>query len=142
MSKYVNKTQPTNISVIDFINSHENTAIIPDCLSLLEIFEKITGDKPIMWGKIIGYGKYHYKQKASEGDFFVTGFAPRKTGITIYIIMGFKNIPGLMEKLGKHKVSIGSCLQIKKLTDIDLEVLEQIITTGVKYMREKYEIIG
>ena len=141
MAKYINKTQPTDISPIDFINSQENLSAIPDCLELLQIFERITGNKPVLWGKIIGFGKYHYKSKASEGEWPLTGFTPRKNEITIYIMMGFKQIPELMGKLGKYKASAGSCLHIKKLADVDLVILEEIIETGVKYMRETYEIL-
>lgn len=141
MPKYINKTQPTDISPVDFINSQENVAAIPDCLELLQIFEKITGNKPVLWGKIIGFGKYHYKSKSSEGDWFATGFAPRKTEITIYIMGGFLKIPDLLAKLGKHKISTGSCLHIKKLDDIDLEVLKEILEIGMKYMRETYQIL-
>ena len=136
MAKYINKTQPTEISSIDFINSQENISVIPDCLDLLQRFERATGNKPVLWGKVIGYGKYHYKQKSSEGDWFISGFAPRASTIAIYI-MG--KTDGT-EKLGKYKMS-GSCIHIKKLADINLEVLEDLIEQGVKYMKEKYEIL-
>ncbi|MEI6729148.1 MAG: DUF1801 domain-containing protein [bacterium] len=137
---YTNKTQPTSISPVDFINTQQNTAAIPDCLELLKLFEKITGNKAVIWGKIIGFGKYHYKQKATEADWFVTGFAPRKSEITIYTIGGYQKMSPLLEKLGKHKVS-GSCLHIKKLTDVDQKILEEIIKTGVNYMQGNYEIL-
>jgi hypothetical protein len=140
MSKYINKTQPTDISPVDFINSQENVAAIPDCLELLKIFEKITGNKPVLWGKIIGFGKYHYIQKATEADWFVTGFAPRKAEITVYSMGGYQKMTDLLEKLGKHKVS-GSCLHIKKLADINVIILAQIIETSIKYMEETYQIL-
>jgi hypothetical protein len=136
----VNKTQPTTISPVEFINSQENTTAIPDCLELLKLFEKITGSKPVVWTTIIGFGRYHYKSKSTEGDWFVTGFAPRKSEITIYAMGGYKQMTDLLEKLGKHKVS-GSCLHIKKLADIDLKVLPQIIEKGVQYMKENYAIL-
>ena len=133
---YINKTQPTTISPVDFINSHENAAVIPDCLELLHIFERVTGKNPVLWDKVIGFGKYHYQQKASQGDWFVTGFAPRASTIAIYI-MG--KVEGT-EKLGKYKMS-GSCIHIKKLPDIDLKILEDLIIQGLEYMKEKYEIL-
>jgi len=71
MSKYINKAQPTELSPVEFIKSHGNVKAIPDCLELLEFFEKVTKFKPILWDKIIGYGKYHYVQKASQGDWFI-----------------------------------------------------------------------
>ena len=138
MSKYVNKTQATSISPIDFINSGENAALIPDCMELLNIFTKITGSQPVIWGKIVGYGKYHYKNKTTEADWFITGFAPRKSEITLYIMGGFGQMTDLMEKLGKHKFS-GSCLHIKKLADVDMNVLEQIIIRGFEYMKANYK---
>lgn len=139
MSKYINKTQPTNLSPIDYINSHENISAKNDCIELLQIFEKITGYKPILWDKIIGFGTYHYKSKSSEGDWFLTGFAPRASTIAIYIMGKVKGKEELEKKLGKFKIS-GSCLHIKKLADIDLKVLEEMIQTGVNYMQENYEL--
>jgi hypothetical protein len=140
MSKYVNKTQPTSISPAEFIKSHENKSITEDCLQLLQILEKQTGNKPFLWGKIIGYGKYHYKHKASEGDFFVNGFAPRASTIAIYITGKVQGMEDLSKKLGKFKMS-GSCIHIKKLEDINLDVLKQMIDEGIKYMKENYEIL-
>jgi Domain of unknown function (DU1801) len=137
---YTNKTQPTTISPVEFINTQENTAAIPDCLELLKIFEKTTGYKPVIWGKIIGFGKYHYVQKASQGDWFVSGFAPRASTIAIYINGKIENKEDLEKQLGKFKMS-GSCMHIKKLSDIDLKVLQQIIEKGMQYMKENYEIL-
>ena len=125
----------------DFIKSYSNAAIITDCLKLLDIFSKLTGYKGVLWTNKIGFGKYHYKSKASQGDWFVTGFAPSKVGFTIYSMAGYQKMTGLLEKLGKHKISSGSCLLIKKLEDVDQSVLEQIITIGVKYMKENNEIL-
>lgn len=116
---YINKTQPTDISPVEYINTQANSVMIPDCLELLQIFEKVTGNKPVIWGKIIGFGKYHYKQKASEGDWFVSGFAPRSSTIAIYIMGKVEGKEDLEKKLGKFKMS-GGCMHIKKLADIDL----------------------
>jgi hypothetical protein len=136
MSKYINKTQPTEISPSEYIKQYENQNVVVDCLELLNIFEKVTGNKPVLWNKVIGFGKYHYQQKASQGDWYIAGFAPRATTIAIYI-MG--KVEG-MEKLGKYKMS-GSCIHIKKLADIDLKVLEELISQGMKYIKEKYGIL-
>ena len=141
MAKYINKNQQSNITSNDFIRSDPNISVIPDCLKLLNIFSKLTEYKPVLWTNKIGFGKYHYKSKSSEGDWFLTGFAPSKAGVTIYIMGGYEKMTDLLEKLGKHKISSGSCLHIKKLEDVDLKVLKEIILAGVKYMKENNEIL-
>jgi hypothetical protein len=100
--------------------------------------KKITKEEPKMWGpSIIGFGSYHYKYASGrEGDFFLTGFSPRKQSLTLYIISGFKRYDELMKKLGKHK-TVKSCLYINKLEDVNLKVLKQLITESVKYMKKK-----
>ncbi|RPI72272.1 MAG: DUF1801 domain-containing protein [Ignavibacteriales bacterium] len=92
-----------------------------------------------MWGpSIIGFGDYHYKYESGrEGDFFITGFSPRKQNLTLYIMPGFKRYEELMQNLGKFKTG-QSCLYIKKLEDVDLKVLKELIADSVKYMKEKY----
>jgi hypothetical protein len=100
--------------------------------------KKITKEEPKMWGpSIIGFGSYHYKYASGrEGDFFLTGFSPRKQSLTLYIISGFKRYDELMKKLGKHKTG-SSCLYINKLEDVDMKVLKTLITESVKYMKKK-----
>lgn len=123
------KTQKNDASAIDFINSVEDETKKQDSLKLLTIFEESTGEKPVMWGaSIIGYGMYHYKSERStqEGDWPLTGFSPRKQNLTIYISTGFDAYATKLEKLGKHKTSKG-CLYIKRLSDIDLNVLKFLI---------------
>lgn len=124
-------------SVEDFINNYPNPKIIQDCHKLIQIFTKQSGREPVLWGKMIGFGKYHYVQKASEGDWFAAGFAPTKVGITLYITSGFAEFGDLLEKLGKHKKSVG-CLYIKNLQEIDLVILKEIISKSIKYMKDKY----
>ena len=137
---YINKTQPTKISPLQFIQNHPNQNVASDCLKLLEAFEKVTGSKPVLWIDKIGFGKYHYQQKASQGDWFISAFAPRATTIAIYIMGQIEGKEELEKKLGKFKMS-GSCIHIKKLADIDLSVLEEMIKRGKKYMQEKYQIL-
>jgi hypothetical protein len=139
MAKYINKTQPTNISPVDFINAAENKVLIPDALELLKIFINVTGYKPVIWGDQIGYGKYHYTTRACDADWYLVGFAVRKSNITIYSMRGYKSIDELLAKLGKYKAS-GSCLHIKKLADIDIKVLKEIIAEGVEYMKKNYKV--
>lgn len=134
------KTQKNNSSVADFINSVEDETKKQDSLSLLKIFEECTGEKPVMWGNsIIGYGSYHYKSERSsqEGDWPLTGFSPRKQNLTIYIFPGFDMYTAELEKLGKHKTSKG-CLYIKRLTDVDLNVLKFLIADSAKRMQETH----
>ncbi len=92
-----------------------------------------------MWGtSIIGYGRYEYKYESGrEGEFMMTGFSPRKTSSTIYIMPGYQDLSEMLDRLGKHKTG-KSCLYINKLSDVDLDVLEEIINFGLDYMRNKY----
>lgn len=94
-----NKTQPTEKSVIDFLNSVENDQRRDDSFEVLKLMEKITGEPAKMWGpSIVGFGSYHYKYATGrEGDFLATGFSPRKTALTLYIMSGFSNYHKLME---------------------------------------------
>ena len=134
-----NKTQPTQLKVSDFIAGIENKVKRDDCRELMKLMAKITGNRAKMWGTaIVGYGKYHYKYESGrEGDFFLTGFSPRKQALSIYIVSGFSINPELMEKLGKYK-TCKSCLYVKKLDDVDRLVLAQLVKESVAYMREKY----
>jgi len=134
-----NKTQPTKLKVSEFIAGIENKTKRDDCRELMKLMSEITGNRAKMWGTaIVGYGKYHYKYESGrEGDFFLTGFSPRKQALSIYIVSGFSNNPELMEKLGKYKTG-KSCLYVKKLDDVDRSVLAQLVEESVAYMREKY----
>lgn len=134
------KTKANKASVKDFLNKVESVEKRKDTFTLLSLFEKITGEKPVMWGSsIVGFGKYHYKSERSkqEGDWPITGFSPRKQNLTLYIMSGFKKNQDLLKKLGKHKTSVG-CLYLNKLSDVDLGVLEKIIKDSVKQMRKNY----
>ena len=133
------KTKPTNKSVNAFINSVDAKRQA-DCRLILKLMRTITGKKPRMWGtSIIGFGAYHYKYKSGrEGDWFVTGFSPRKQNLTIYIMPGFSNYADLLAKLGKYKTSV-SCLYVKKLEDVDINVLKKLITKSVQEMAKLYK---
>ncbi len=133
------KTTLNDASVTDFINAVPETKR-KDSFALLELFSKITGEQPKMWGSsIIGFGQYHYKSERStqEGDWMLTGFSPRKQNLTLYIMLGFGDYTGLLADLGKHKISKG-CLYINKLTDVDLAVLEKLITQSFAAMKKQY----
>lgn len=134
-----NKTVRTKASVTAFIAGIENRARQAECRALLKMMRHITTLKPAIWGdSIVGFGEYHYKYASGrEGDLFLTGFSPRKSALTIYIVPGFKKYSGLLEKLGKHKHSV-SCLYLTRLENVDLDVLEQIIAASVEQMKEIY----
>jgi hypothetical protein len=134
-----NRTQPTQLKVADFIAGIEDKVKRADCRELMKLMSQITGNRAKMWGTaIVGYGKYHYKYESGrEGDFFLTGFSPRKQALSIYIVSGFSINPELMEKLGKYKTG-KSCLYVKKLDDVDRSVLEQLVKESVAHLRKKY----
>ena len=134
-----NKTQPTPQKVSEFIASIEDTRKRAECRELMKLMRETTGKRAKMWGtSIVGFGNYHYKYASGrEGDFFLTGFSPRKQALTVYIINGFEPHAKLMEKLGKFKTG-KSCLYVKSLDDIDRSVLAKLVEASVAYMRKKY----
>ena len=133
------KTKPTKQSIKTFIDSIEDEQKRKDCRIVLKLMRELTGEKAKMWGdSIVGFGTYHYKYKSGrEGDWMLTGFSPRKQNLTIYIMPGFSKFETLLKKLGKHKTS-KSCLYIKSLGDIDLDILSKIISQSVTYMKQTY----
>ncbi|MCH9673776.1 MAG: DUF1801 domain-containing protein [Gammaproteobacteria bacterium] len=136
-----NKTQPTSISPKDFLETVEHPGKRHDGLVLLDLFGRITGWQPRMWGpSIVGYGRYHYRYDSGrEGVSLVTGFSPRKSALSIYIMPGYRDMSAMLARLGKHKIG-KSCLYINKLADVELTVLEQIVEEGIAYMRNNYEV--
>jgi hypothetical protein len=130
------KTKATQASVSDFLNAVEDDERRKDCKTVAKIMQKATGAKPKMWGpSIIGFGDHHYKYASGrELDWFLTGFSPRKKDLTLYIMPGFTRYDDLMASLGKHSTG-KSCLYIKRLSDIDTDVLEKLVTESVEHMR-------
>ncbi len=129
------KTKQTKQSVAAFLNSIADPQKRQDCCTVLELMQEATGASPKMWGSsIVGFGIYHYQYESGrEGDWFLTGFSPRSQNLTLYIMPGFTQYPSLMKKLGKHKIG-KSCLYIKKLEDIDIAVLKELIKQSVKQL--------
>ena len=127
------KTKKHNASVTEFLNSVEDEKRRKDAKSVLKMMKEVTGEKPKMWGpSIIGFGDYHYKYASGrEGDWFKVGFSPRKNALTLYIMTGFSRYDELMGKLGKYKTGKG-CLYIKRLEDVDGEVLRKLVEESVK----------
>ncbi|GJM29721.1 MAG: hypothetical protein DHS20C17_23560 [Cyclobacteriaceae bacterium] len=129
------KTQPNQANVTEFINAIDDPVKKKDSKEVLKLMKEITGEKAVMWGSsIIGFGSYHYKYASGrEGDWFVAGFSPRKQSLTLYIMGGHKD-KELYELLGKHTTGKG-CLYIKRLSDIDMDVLKQLITKSVQRVK-------
>lgn len=138
-----NKTQPSPLTVASFFAAIENEQSRKDCITTAALMEEITGEPPVMWGPaIVGFGQYHYKYASGrEGDFLIVGFSPRKQNLTLYIMDGFSNYDVLLSKLGKYKTG-KSCLYLKSLGYVNMEVLRQLITESVHYMRTKNHIEG
>jgi len=133
------KTLPTTASPVDFLNTLDDDVKKADSLTLLKLFEKATGEKPRMWGSsIIGFGMYHYKSERStqEGDWPLVGFSPRKQALTLYIMPNVSYVSDMFPKLGKYNISGGSCLYIKKLADVEMKVLEEIIRKSFNYAKK------
>lgn len=131
------KTKPTKLSVTRFIDGIKDERRRRDCRTVMKIMKRVTKATPKMWGtSIVGYGSYHYKYASGrEGDWFTAGFSPRAQSLTLYIMSGFREYASLMKKLGKHTTG-KSCLYIKRLDDIDLGVLEELIERSVRHVEQ------
>jgi hypothetical protein len=132
------KTKPTPQSVQEFLGTIADPVRRKECRAIARIMREATGAKATMWGtSIVGFGSYHYRYASGrEGDFFLTGFSPRKQNLTLYIMSGFTGYQTLLRRLGKH--SIGkSCLYVKSLEQVDLGVLTQLIEQSVIHMKSR-----
>ena len=108
-----------------------------DAETMIELMRRVTGEEPRMWATVVGFGEYHYKYASGrEGDWMMTGFSPRKNDLTLYLMTGTQKHRELMEQLGKHKTSKGSCLYIKRLDDVHLPTLKKLIKESVKQLRD------
>jgi hypothetical protein len=133
------KTRPTRASVTAFLDAIGDERRRSECKALVKIMRRVTGARPIMWGpSIVGFGRYRYRYESGrEGDWFLTGFSPRKQALTVYVMTGFKRHGTLMRKLGRHKTG-ASCLYLRSLEDVDPEVLEALITESVRHLQRTY----
>ena len=131
------KTKVNDASVTKFLNSIEDESTRKDCLEIMKLMKQVTKEEPRMWGaSIVGFGSYHYKGASGrEGDWMLTGFSPRKQNLTLYIIAGFDKHANLLKKLGKHSTSKG-CLYIKKLADVDMKLLKELVSDSVQTMKK------
>ncbi len=133
------KTTPTTASVDAFLDAVEDPGKRDDARAVAAMMADITGAPARMWGAaIVGFGNYHYRyQSGREGDFFETGFSPRKRALTLYIMAGFSTYQNLLARLGPHTTG-KSCLYLKRLADVDDAVLRELIEGSVQYIRAKY----
>lgn len=136
MAKAVLKTRVNDASVDAFIGK-QPAQVAADCRIIIQLMRKATGEVPEMWGaSIVGFGRYRYKGAGGrEGEWMLTGFSPRKANLSLYILSGLDKSAGALKKLGKHSTGKG-CLYIKRLSDVDLEVLEDLILKGVKGLEQ------
>ncbi|MFC4724907.1 DUF1801 domain-containing protein [Glycocaulis abyssi] len=136
-----NKTQPEKRSVEAFLASIEPDTKREEARRLDALFRKVTGFEPVMWGaSMVGYGRYHYRYESGrEGDFFATGFSPRKAQHSIYIMPGYADYSAILDRLGKHSMG-KSCLYVKRLTDIDMNVLGELIAAGLKDLDTQWTV--
>ena len=130
------KTKENDQSVEAFLAGIEDAQKQQDCRTLVAIMQEATGAAPRMWGDaIVGFGHYHYKYASGrEGDWFLTGFSPRKQNLTLYIMAGFDDYDALLSKLGKHSTG-KSCLYVKRLADVDMPVLTELVVESVAHMQ-------
>lgn len=135
-----NKTKPTNQNVEEYLQGVDHDRKREDSFKVLAMMQEITGEEPQMWGSsMIGFGKYHYQYESGrEGDLFITGFAPRKQNLTLYIMSGFEEYDNLLSQLGKYKTG-KACLYINKLADVNEDVLRKLIAKSVEHMRETHQ---
>ena len=134
-----NKTKPTDANVSAFLDAIEDDRRREDCQALMTMMGRITGKPAVMWGgSIVGFDTYHYKYESGrEGDWAVTGFSPRKGDISVYLTAASADQADLLARLGWHKMG-KACLYIRRLSDINPAVLEQLIAASVAEVKRRY----
>jgi len=140
MAKANNKTTENNDSVVAFVKKITDADRRKDCQAIIDIMEKQSGFPAKMWGSaIIGFGTYHYKYESGrEGDAPLVGFSPRKTEFALYLSSEFDKRDELMKQFGKHKTA-KACVYVKKLEDVNVDVLKKMISNSIKHTRAKYK---
>ena len=133
------KTKPTEASVEEYLDTIEDPRRRADCAAISALMKKVTKFEPKMWGpSIVGFGSYHYRYKTGhEGDACLAGFSFRRPEIVVYIAEGFESREELLKKIGKHRMG-KVCLYFKRLSDIDVGVLEKLVKSSVAAMRKRY----
>jgi len=133
------KTKPSDKDIDLFLSQVEPENRRNDSIELKRLFDSVVTEKATLWNNnMIGYGSYHYKSERSkqEGDWPLTGFSPRKQYLAIYIMSGVSRYKDLLNKLGKYKISSGSCIYVNKLQDIHTDILKKIIAESVSDMKK------
>jgi hypothetical protein len=130
------KTRPTTASVDDYIARIEDPVRRAECTALVRLMQEVTAAPAVMWGEgIVGFGSYTYQYKSGQAlEWPLTGFASRKTDLTVYLMAGFAAHADLLQRLGKHKTS-KACLYLKRLADVDLGVLRELAERSVAETR-------
>jgi hypothetical protein len=133
------KTRKNNASVAGFLARVDDPQKKSDCKAIAKMMREATGKRAKMWGtSIVGFDSYDYVyDTGNSGTWPITGFSPRAQNISIYIMPGFSKYKSLLDKLGKHKTG-KSCLYIKRLADVDEEILRKLIRESVREMRRRY----
>lgn len=136
-----NKTQPTDADVDAFIDSVDGDRRREDARTVLDLMRDVTGEQPVMWGpSMVGFGTVHYRYASGrEGDMFAAGFSPRKTALTVYLTDGFDGRDDLLGRLGPHTTG-RSCLYLKRLDTIDLDVLRTLIESSYRHALEEIDV--
>ena len=139
----MNKIQGNNMNEVEaFIDAITNENKRRDSWALLNLLTQASGYSALLHGSMIGFGQYYYKYDSGrEGDSVVVAFSPRKQNLVVYIMPGFSKFQSQLGKLGKHKLG-KSCLYINKLSDIDIEILAEIVRLSVKEMQKKYDCVA
>ena len=134
-----NKTRPSNDGVDDYLQGIRDPVRREDALALCEFMRRVTGEEPELWGgNMIGFGRYRYKYDSGrEGEWLATGFAVRAKELVVYLMADAPDRGELLEQLGKHKIG-KSCLYIKRLSDVDMDVLEKLVRTSLGALRDRY----
>lgn len=140
MAKYQAKTTETNLSVKDFIKKIPDEQRQKDAQVIVDIMQKQSGFPAKMWGPaIIGFGSYHYVYESGhEGDAPLIGFSPRKTGFALYMSSAFDKREELLKQFGKHKTA-KACVYIKKISDINVDILIKMVAASFKHTKAKYK---
>lgn len=120
--------------VEEYLSQIEHERKREDAFAVMRLMQEVTGKSPVLWGKIVGFGKYQYKlANGKTGESMLVGFAPRKANLTLYIMAGFDEYDDLLSRLGKHKTG-KACLYINKLADVDEDVLRELVQRSVEHM--------
>ena len=134
-----NKTKPSDASVAGFIARVDGEERRADCEALVALMQRVTGEPAVLWGEaIIGFGSYHYRYASGrEGDAPLAGFSPRKGDISVYLSCDAAAASALLATLGRHRIG-KSCLYLRRLADVDMAVLEQLVVAAMEDVRQRY----